>query len=238
MKIILDRLDKMDEQIRKQSNIITENITTSITKTIEEKMKFLTTENQLLKTEIESMKTKVQHLEKAVRNKNLILHGVPEKEENDSELLELTLETLNKLSVTTNMETWDKWELSKCYRIGKPKNESNRPILISVTLEWRRGMVLKNNKMFEDGIYATEDLPKEVLNKRKDLLPELKEAREKGKIAYFSYDKLIVKEKTNEKRKRATSDSPTAEDNHGNIQNPSKINTMTKYLRTKNNNNQ
>lgn len=225
-------LAKISEEMRKQGDAITRRVTDNLTKTIDEKMKILTAENQQLKEEIDTLKTRVKSLEKDSRKKNLILHGIPQTETNSSELMELILETLNKLSEEAGQEKWDKWELSKCYRIGKNNNKGNRPILIAVTLEWRRDAVLKNNKKFPEGIYATEDLPKEVLNKRKELIPKLQEEREKGNIAYFSYDQLIVKEKKgrpSEKRKRAPSNSP-AEHSQEVIQNPSKINTMNKYL--------
>ena len=45
------------------------------------------------------------------------------------------------------------------------------------------------------GIHIYEDLAKETMAKRKELLPKLKRAKEEGKIAYFSYDKLIIKDR-------------------------------------------
>ncbi|CAG4917041.1 unnamed protein product [Colias eurytheme] len=56
-----------------------------------------------------------------------------------------------------------------------------------------------------------ESITKKVLEKRKALQADLIEERKKGNIAYLKYDKLIVKENTNnqEKRKRETSASPS-----------------------------
>lgn len=56
-----------------------------------------------------------------------------------------------------------------------------------------------------------EDYSKEILEKRKQLQPQLEEEKKKGNIAYIKYDKLIVlnpKNNDGEKRKRETSDSP------------------------------
>ena len=45
------------------------------------------------------------------------------------------------------------------------------------------------------GVYVNEDFSMRVVNRRKELLPEMKEARDRGKIAYLSFDKLVVKDR-------------------------------------------
>ena len=45
------------------------------------------------------------------------------------------------------------------------------------------------------GIHIYEDLAEETIAKRRELLPDLKRAKEEGKIVYFSYDKLVMKER-------------------------------------------
>ena len=45
------------------------------------------------------------------------------------------------------------------------------------------------------GVYVNEDFSSCVMSKRKELLPEMRAAREWGKIVYLSYDKLVVKDK-------------------------------------------
>ena len=45
------------------------------------------------------------------------------------------------------------------------------------------------------GMYANEDFSPRVLQKRKDSLPEMYEKRREGKIAFISYDRLIIREK-------------------------------------------
>lgn len=42
------------------------------------------------------------------------------------------------------------------------------------------------------GIYINEDFSDLVRQRRREQLPQLKEERQKGNIAYFRYDKLIV----------------------------------------------
>ena len=45
------------------------------------------------------------------------------------------------------------------------------------------------------GIYVKEDFSTHVISRHRDLIPEMKEERERGKIAYLSYDKLVVKDR-------------------------------------------
>ena len=45
-------------------------------------------------------------------------------------------------------------------------------------------------------LYFNEDFLQAVIEKRKNLLPKMKKAREEGKIAYLSYDRLVIREKS------------------------------------------
>ena len=40
-----------------------------------------------------------------------------------------------------------------------------------------------------------EDYSQRVITRRKELLPQMKEACERGKVAYLSFDKLALKDK-------------------------------------------
>lgn len=65
--------------------------------------------------------------------------------------------------------------------------------------------------MLPGNIYVKEDFSKEVLEKRKELIPQLMEARNNGRVAFIKYDKLVIKENTEmigDKRKRNQSTSP------------------------------
>ena len=43
------------------------------------------------------------------------------------------------------------------------------------------------------GLYFNEDYSQRVVDKRKELLQKLREARQQGKVAYLSFDKLVIK---------------------------------------------
>ena len=45
------------------------------------------------------------------------------------------------------------------------------------------------------GFFFNEDFSQRVISRRKELLPDMREARERGNIAYLSFDKLVVKDR-------------------------------------------
>ena len=78
---------------------------------------------------------------------------------------------------------------------GGPNADRDRTIVVKFSGFKARDAVLQAARATRPrGVYVNEDFSLRIVNKRKELLPELKEARERGKIAYLSYDKLIVKD--------------------------------------------
>lgn len=195
------------EEMEKQNREQTQTLTETINKTLEEHLSPIRMENEALRSEIKTLQSKVQYLQFEARKNNVIMHGVEEKEANNAELMSMVLELLNKTNDASNdANVWDKWEISNTYRIGKKSKNNKRPIKISFTLTWRRNEIMRNGKKLPKGVYIMEDLTKEELEKRKALLPQMKEARESGKYATIKNGKLIIKEKSEaEKRKRAPS---------------------------------
>lgn len=195
--------NKMKEEMSQQ----TANINQCMNVTMDEKLKPLVKDIVGLKLEVETLKAKTQHLERQSRKNNVIIHGVKETETTLTDLLNCVITTLNVVSEKTGIEAWDKWEISNVQRIGKKNDGKTRPICMSLTLYWRKMELLRNKKHLPENIYVTEDYPKEVLLKRKELKNKLKEELEKGKEGFISYDRLIIKE-NKEKRKRSPTTSP------------------------------
>ncbi|CAH2092204.1 unnamed protein product [Euphydryas editha] len=104
-------------------------------------------------------------------------------------------------------------ENKKLKNEGKRESKKRRPVMIKLTLAWRRLAILQNNKHFTENIYATEDFPKDILQIRNELKQKQQEEIKKGNLAFIRYDKLIIKERTNqkkghEKRKRSPLKTP------------------------------
>ncbi|XP_063531451.1 uncharacterized protein LOC134742332 [Cydia strobilella] len=207
-------INKMKEEYKDQMKAQTEKLTTDLASTIDDKLKPLFEENKVLKDKVETLNNKVRSLEKETRRNNIILHGIDETEENNNELQKLVIEAFSTVSTAAGSEPFDKWELSDVYRLGRKQEKKRRPILVKLTLAWRRTELLKNNKKFPLDTYVTEDFPKDVLNTRKELKAKMQEEIKKGNNAVIRYDRLIIRERSNatEKRKRSPTITPTKKD--------------------------
>ncbi|CAH2099838.1 unnamed protein product [Euphydryas editha] len=193
--------DQMKIEMDKQTNIIF--------KKMDEKLEPLIKENETLKNRIELLEKKIEYFEKEKRKNNILFFGLDEKEDSSVELFE-KVQDIFKQDLKITIEAND---ISKIHRIGITKENKIRPVLISFANNWKRNMILKLKKSLKDLYYITEDFPKEVLEKRRELKSKLIEERAKGNIAYIKYDQLVVKEGNliQEKRKRDQSTSPATQ---------------------------
>ena len=86
-------------------------------------------------------------------------------------------------------------EIDIAHRIKSSSNhKNNQTILVRLKKLSDRDFILRNkSKLKNSKIFINEDLCEETLKLRKVKIPEMKTARESGKIAYFVGDKLIIK---------------------------------------------
>lgn len=236
LEMVLQKMNENMNEIKEEFRMQTTTLTSDMIKTIEEKLKPLVEENEKLHIEVTTLKKKVQSLEKEVRKNNVILHGIEESEKNNTELLQLVLDTFNIARKNNAMEEFDKWEISNVQRLGKKQDKKRRPILVKLTLGWRKIDILRNNKSFPENAYVTEDFPKEILQIRKELKQKQQEETKKGNVAFIRYDKIIIKnkenqEKNSEKRKRSPSKTPTQSNfnNETSKRAPNKINKTNAF---------
>lgn len=191
------------QELRSQAALI-ENNTEKIMRTIDDKIRPLQEENQILKTEVEILNKKVNALENITKQNNIIIHGLKENDTSYTQLIKNVTHLFEKLEVKVGNS-----DINKIHRIGRKKEEKIRPVLISFTTYSKKIEILKNKKKVPEKIYITEDFTKATLEKRKELQGELKLEREKGNKVYIKNNKLVVRHKENEKRKREDSTSPS-----------------------------
>ena len=89
------------------------------------------------------------------------------------------------------------------HRIKVPNNmaQSPRTIIARLVNISDRNNILRNSwRLKNSGIWINEDLCEATIKSRKQQLPNLKAAKNAGKIAYFIRDKLIVKDRNSLKR--------------------------------------
>lgn len=154
-----------------------------------------------------SLSEKSDYNESQSRRNNLIFDGIQESESETWSDSEAKVKKLlsEKLGIDHQ-----KIELERAHRTGKTSSEATRPRpIVAKFLRFKdKQEVLSNaKKLAGTNIYINEDYPEAVRQKRKDLLPAMKEARKRGDIAYLRYDKLIVhppSKKPDEKPKSAS----------------------------------
>lgn len=222
----MDNLQELFDQVKLEMSKQTKEIVAQL----DEKLVPLTREIQELKSENEILKEKIYYLEKHKRANNIILYGLNESENSIKTLIQLVK---NKFKDDLNILVEDR-DINTIYRIGKidkQKEEAGRPILISFVNNWKKSEIMKNKNKLNNNVYASEDYPKDVLNRRRELLPKLEEERKKGNYAIINYDRLIVKEGKPGyvKRKRDSRASPSTSEQPSKQQHTAKANRRNAF---------
>lgn len=156
-------LEKMTEKMNNQTTTITENITSIILQKVDEKIKPLVEENEKLKNEVEKLSKKIENLETNAKRNNILIHGIPEiNEEKPENLTAVITTTLSEIDVQI-----EHGEIDRALRLGKKTNVDGRvrPILLATTTLQKKIEILKNKKKMRTGTYITQDLTKEALQR-------------------------------------------------------------------------
>lgn len=178
-------LTKMTEQLNLQTSTITENITAAILKQVDEKIKPIMAENEKLRNDMEVFK--ILNLEMNNRKNNIIIHGLPEaNQEKYEDLSTLVTSTLKDIEIKIETNEIER------QRIGKKgdKDSKRRPILLATTTLQKKIEILRNKTKMKPNTYITHDLPKHKL------------------LAKKGNQETNVEKKETEKRKRSQTPSP------------------------------
>ncbi|KAJ4437472.1 hypothetical protein ANN_17616 [Periplaneta americana] len=163
---------QMKEQALENVSLKAENIS--------EKIEELIVQNNKLKKKMSDYDLKM-------RKNNLIIFGVEERGR------EKEMDTFEKVrdlcEMIFNIELREE-HVDHAYRLG---NGSKRPILLSFRNTKIREAILNNlGRLCGSGVRVEKDMPFELRNRRKQLLPYMKAARAKGHFAKMYEDKLKV----------------------------------------------
>ena len=96
-------------------------------------------------------------------------------------------------------------EIKHAHRTGKGNCRSSddntsatrpRMIICRLVSQKQKDLILKAARIEKlEGTFVNEDSATEALQRRKDQLPKLTQAKRARKIAYFKLDKLIIKDR-------------------------------------------
>lgn len=131
---------------------------------------------------------KLDILERQQRQRNIIIFGVQENEQNYDDLFGNILEICNKIEIND----CSKLDVQAARRLGL-NSDIIRTILVTLTTMGRKIEILRRRKHLENtGYYIKEDFPLKVREIRKELQAKVKEEIDKGNRAYTKYDKIVI----------------------------------------------
>lgn len=156
---------------------------------IDNKLERLVSDQINLKTRIEDQERKIRFLDTEVRKRNLIFFGIIENEQT-YEQLEILITDIIKNIMKVQIEVSD---IDFLKRIGKRAGDNVRPILLGLVSFRKKMEIIKSKRFLADcDFMVREDFSTEVLNRRKELQPEVDELRRKGKNAVLRHDRIII----------------------------------------------
>lgn len=152
----------------------------------------LTHHTESLQQQIKSIEERVNQQEDFSRRNNIRISGVAEP---NSE------ETFEQTAVMVSSLLADKLELpgvglERAHRVGQRRDGRPRPIVARFSRYCDREAAMRNaRKLRGTNIYFNDDLCAASQSVKNAQMPQLKQARAEGKIAYFRHTKLIVKDR-------------------------------------------
>ena len=137
---------------------------------------------------------RVRKLEDYSRRNNIIIDGIPERKDENEEVLLRDVNNLvsNKLDIEMDIDV--------CHRLGNKNISSNRPrpTIVRLASHSQRDKCLKSShKLKGTNIFINEDVSKTTHEIRKSKLDLLKEKRRQGFKAYFSDVDVVIKSRNN-----------------------------------------
>lgn len=147
-----------------------------------------------LEKERNLLKDEVVYLQSQSMRNNLIFGNITEAPTETQDECEKKLREflIGKMKIAQTVI--DTMQLERVHRMGA-RNDRNqcRKIIAKFTMFKDRELVRKQWKTLQGtNYYVHEQFPKEVNDKRRQLLPRLKDAKKAGKRAWLAYDTLYV----------------------------------------------
>lgn len=195
LKNIQKELDNQKIAIKKSGEDVAKQVTENINNYLEERFFNWEKNQEILKEKVENQEKRIYFLEKQARERNLVFFGIEEKEKSYNELQTNITNFINeRFNITLEAR-----DIQGLKRIGK-RGDRPRPIIITFVTLGQKIHILKQKRVLKDTqFYLKEDFPKQILEKRKELLEQAKIEKEKGNNVRIQYDKLVI-QKSNNKR--------------------------------------
>jgi prefoldin subunit 5 len=146
-----------------------------------------------LEAEKKSLKDEVTYLQSQSMRNNLVFANIEESERESNTETEAKLRKFLVEKMNIAQDYADKLILERVHRMGVSRQGNPRSIVAKFHEFKDREYVRKQAKSLKGTrFYVNEQYPKEVADKRRKLVPRLKEAKQQGKNAWISYDTLYI----------------------------------------------
>ena len=156
-------------------------------------------EGRLIRAEKEIQDLKEQQLMSEARSMrdNLIFYNITEPTQENPET---TLNNFLKDEMKVNDDDLKKIKFDRVHRIGKKEKTKTRPLIAKFNPSSGKGLVLSHAKNLnkEKKFGVNEQLPRELEERKKHLLPQYREARSQDKKPKWSLDKLVINNKVHQ----------------------------------------
>ena len=158
-----------------------------------------------IETTVHDLDDKADYLENQSRRNNLRVDGIPEAPTETWEVTEAALRCSIIQDLGVPLAQVEAIKIERAHRTGRRIANKPRPIVVKFLSYKDRELVLKKARSIKPrGVKFREDFSSRIIDARIAQQAELLRQRSLGKIAYFSYDKLIV----HDRRFPGTGDRP------------------------------
>lgn len=131
----------------------------------------------------------ITSLEMKINRCNFILFNFEENEVTPEELITNLIQFFSDVMKVIIKHS----DFDVIYRLGKAQPRKIRPVFISLTTVKMRDYIFSCRRNLKGSkVSISDDCPKEIIEKRKKLLPALLGAKKLKKKAYFKYGTLVV----------------------------------------------
>lgn len=112
---------KIDEKLERQAEKITHSVTVNVIEALDEKMKTIIEQNNILKNKVSELERKLKAVEREKRKNNLVFFGLEEMGKSEEELVNYIKELISNTGVYLDCH-----KINSVYRIGKKGENKNR----------------------------------------------------------------------------------------------------------------
>ncbi|XP_047984422.1 uncharacterized protein LOC125224945 [Leguminivora glycinivorella] len=186
MKLMLKSIQAQQFKQSEEFKSLGECIAKQVLDKLDERLVLIEQKQSNLENKLELQENQIEQIERRLRQRNIVLFGLEEKERSYFDLETTVLRTINNTMQVQCHET----DIESLRRLGK-KRSNVRPVVITFTTLGKKIQVLRKKKNLEGtNYYIKEDFTGKVLEKRRELQDQAKKERDMGNKVIIRQDKL------------------------------------------------